>query len=83
MIEYLTEAIGHSVRQFLGGFWIVVLVLLVLLFNLIPGLSDAAAATAKWFVPYMFVAHVSLLFVLLIDAAFYIVFKLLMTVFRR
>lgn len=69
----------------ISGMWggIVGIVLMVLLFNLIPGLSDAAAATAKWFAPYMFVTHASLLFVLLIDAAFYVVFKLIMAVFRR
>ena len=64
-----------------GG--IVMLVVVVLVFNLVPGLSWVANETSKALAPAMFVAHASLVFVLLIDAAFYMVFKLIMAVFRR
>lgn len=69
----------------ISGMWrgIIGIVALVFAVNLIPGLNSFAASTAKNLSPYLFVVHVSILFVLMIDVGFYLVFKLLMAVFRR
>lgn len=69
----------------ISGMWggIVGLVVGVLVFNLVPGLSWIAGETARALAPAMFVVHASLLFVLLIDFGFYLAFSVLMKVFRR
>ena len=69
----------------ISGMWggIVMLVVVVVVFNLVPGLSHVAYETAKALAPAMFVVHASLIFVLMIDFGFYLVFRVLMKVFRR
>lgn len=66
----------------ISGMWrgIIGLVVLVLVFNLIPGMNSFSASAAKVLSPYLFFVHTSLLFVLLIDFGFYLVSKLLMAV---
>lgn len=69
----------------ISGMWggIIGLVVGVPAFNLVPGLSWVAGETVRALAPVMFVVHASLVFVLLIDFCFYLVFAVLMKLVRR
>ena len=69
----------------LSGMWrgIFVLIFFIILFNLIPGVNWCAVRVSNWLAPFMFIIHASMVFVLLIDAGFYFLFKLLFSIFRR
>ena len=49
--------------------------------NLIPGVNWVAFKLSDWLAPTLFVIHTVLVFVLLVDAVFYMAFKLIRRVF--
>ena len=61
----------------LAGMWrsVFILVFFIILFNLIPGVNWVAFKLSDWLAPTLFVIHSVLVFVLLIDVAFYVVFS--------
>ena len=54
-----------------------ILVFFIILLNLIPGVNWFAFKLSDWLAPTLFVVHSVLIFVLLIDIAFYVVFRVL------
>lgn len=68
----------------LAGMWrgIFVLIFFVILVNLIPGVNWLSLRLSDWLAPFMFVIHASMVFVLLIDICFYMLFKILISIFR-
>ena len=52
-----------------------------ILLNLIPGVNWVAFKLSDWLAPALYIIHSVLVFVLLIDVAFYVVFKLLRKIF--
>lgn len=67
----------------LAGMWrgVFILIFFVILINLIPGVNRLALRMSDWLAPTLFAIHSVLVFVLLIDTAFYIVFKALRKIF--
>lgn len=67
----------------LAGMWrgVFILMFFVILINLIPGVNLLAIKMSDWLAPALFAIHSVLVFVLLVDAAFYIVFKALRKIF--
>ena len=67
----------------LAGMWrgVFILVFFIILLNLIPGVNWVAFKLSDWLAPALFVVHSVLVFVLLIDAAFYVVFRVLRKLF--
>ena len=67
----------------LAGMWrgVFILVFFIILLNLIPGVNWVAFKLSDWLAPALFVIHSVLVFVLLIDAAFYVVFRVLRKIF--
>lgn len=69
----------------LAGMWrgFFSIALFVILINLIPRMHILAGKLTDTMAPSMFVIHSILFFVLLIDVAFYLVFKLIVRLFKR
>ena len=69
----------------LAGMWrgFFSIALFVILINLIPRMHILAGKLTDAMAPSMFVIHSILFFVLLIDVAFYLVFKLIVRLFKR
>ena len=67
----------------LAGMWrgVFILVFFLILLNLIPGVNWVAFKLSDWLAPTLFVIHTVLVFVLLVDAVFYMAFKLIRRVF--
>ena len=67
----------------LAGMWrgVFILVFFVILFNLIPGVNWIAFKLSDWLAPALFVVHSVLIFVLLIDVAFYVIFRVVRKIF--
>ena len=63
----------------LAGMWrgAFVLIFFVILLNLIPGVNAFALKLSDWLAPCLFSVHSVLMFVLLMDITFYIVFKMI------
>ena len=68
----------------LAGMWrgFFPIALFVILINLIPGMHILAGKLTDAMAPSMFAIHSILFFVLLIDIAFYLVFKLIVRLFN-
>jgi hypothetical protein len=57
--------------------------LFVILINLIPGFNVFAIKMSELLAPTVFLVHSILLFVLFVDIGFYLIFRMIVKIFRR
>ena len=69
----------------LAGMWrgFFPIALFVILINLIPGFNVFAVKLSEWLAPTVFLVHSILLFVLFVDIGFYLIFRMIVKIFRR
>jgi hypothetical protein len=69
----------------LAGMWrgFFPIALFVILINLIPGFNVFAIKMSEWLAPTVFLVHSILLFVLFVDIGFYLIFRMIVKIFRR